>query len=300
VVQSFVHLRLLTDLNVKASTDSVENLRYKKKDRIHRTKKERKNLKERKLMEKEMAEADAIISVEEHERLQSEAIKIVFSLYFRILKATRSDAMMAVVLDGIARFARLINADFFGDLLEVLREILEGWDDDDGSRTRAQLVCINTAFTLLANQDGSTMELSYFVEQFYKVLPALSLSTSLSERPSTEEKSLLELVVRVVDAVVFSAPIPPSPTTIFTLYKRLLTCTLHLEEAEATTILKILHRMGARYDKKLERLWDREGARAAGGKSVSGWELALLKHHYCTSIRESSLSLKSLGKDPEQ
>jgi hypothetical protein len=51
--------------------------------------------------------------------------------------------MLSVVLDGIARFARLINADF-GDLLEVLREILEGWDDDDGNRTRAQLVCINT------------------------------------------------------------------------------------------------------------------------------------------------------------
>jgi nucleolar complex protein 3 len=288
----------LTELNVKASTDSVENLRYKKKDRIHRTKKERKDVKERKLMEKEMAEADAIISVEEHERLQSGALKIVFSLYFRILKATRSDAMMSVVLDGIARFARLINADFFGDLLEVLREILEGWDNDDGSRTRAQLVCINTAFTLLANQDGSTMELSYFVDQFYKILPALSLSTSLSKRPSTEEKSLLELVARVVDAVVFTAPIPPSPTTIFTLYKRLLTCTLHLEEA--TTILKILHRMGARYDKKLEGLWHRESARAAGGKSVSGWELALLKRHYCTSIRESSLSLRSLRKDPEQ
>lgn len=298
MVQSFVHLRLLTELNVKASTDSVENLRYKKKDRIHRTKKERKNLKEKKLIEKEMAEADAVVSVEERERLQSEALKIVFSLYFRILKATRSDAMLAVVLDGIARFARLINADFFGDLLEVLREILEGCDDD-GNRTRAQLVCINTAFTLLANQDGSTMELSYFVDKFYELLPALTLSTALSERPSTEEKSLLELVARVVDAVVFTAPIPPSPTTIFTLYKRLLSCTLHLEEKEAATISKILHRMGARYDKKLEGLWDREGARVGSGKSVSGWELALLKRHYCTSIRDSSSSLKRLGKDSE-
>jgi nucleolar complex protein 3 len=289
----------LTELNVKASTDSVENLRYKKKDRIHRTKKERKDLKERKLMEKEMAEADAIVSVEERERLQSEALKIVFSLYFRILKATRSDAMLSVVLDGISRFARLINADFFGDLLEVLREILEGWDDDGVNRTRAQLVCINTAFTLLANQDGSTMELSYFVDRFYELLPALSLSTSLSERPSAEEKSLVELVARVVDAVVFTAPIPPSPTTIFTLYKRLLTCTLHLEDKEAATISKILQRMGARYDKKLEGLWDREGAKVGSGKSVSGWELALLKRHYCTSIRESSLSLRSMGKESE-
>ena len=282
---------------MKASTETVENLRYKKKDRVFRTKKERKDLKGNKKLEKEMEEADAQVSVEERDRLQSEALKIVFSLYFRILKATQSDAMLAVVLDGIARFARLINAEFFGDLLEVLRGILVGWDDDGGhgNRTRDELVCINTAFTLLANQDGSTVDLSYFVKRFFDLLPALSLSTSLEVRPSPEEKSVLELVARIVDAVVFTSPIPPSPTTILTLYKRLLTCTLHLEEKEATTFLKILERMGARFEKKLEGIWDREGAGAGGGNLVSGWELALFRSHYCMSIRDASLALKNMG-----
>ena len=282
---------------MKASTETVENLRYKKKDRVFRTKKARKDLKETKKMEKEMAEADAQVSAEERDRLQSEALKIVFSLYFRILKATQSDAMLAVVLDGIARFARLINAEFFGDLLEVLRGILAGWDNDGGhgSRTRDELVCINTAFTLLANQDGSTVDLSYFVKRFFDLLPALSLSASLGVRPSPEEKSILELVARVVDAVIFTPPIPPSPTTILTLYKRLLTCTLHLEEKEAATFLKILQRMGARFEKKLEGIWDCEGARVGSGIPVSGWELALLRSQYCMNIRNASMTLKNMG-----
>jgi len=289
-----MHLRLLTELSVKASAETVENLRYKKKDRVFRTKKERKDLKERKKVEREMAEADTQVSAEERERLQSEALKIVFSLYFRILKATQSDAMLSVVLDGIARFARLINAEFFGDLLEVLRGILARCGDD-GRRTRDQLVCINTAFTLLANQDGSTVDLSYFVKRFFDLLPALTLSTSLGVRPSPEEKSILELVARVVDAVIFTPPIPPSPTTILTLYKRLLTCTLHLEEKEAATFLKILQRMGARFEKKLEGIWDCEGARVGSGIPVSGWELALLRSQYCMNIRDASMTLKNMG-----
>ena len=97
-------------------------------------------LKEQKKVDKDLQEADAQVSVEERERLQSDTLKIVFSLYFRILKESREAAMLSVVLDGIGTFARLINAEFFGDLLEVLREILEGWDENDEnpSNTRQQ------------------------------------------------------------------------------------------------------------------------------------------------------------------
>jgi hypothetical protein len=147
--------------------------------------------------------------------------------------------------------------------------------------------------------DGSTMNLSSFVSRLYDLLPTVSLSTLLSERLSLEEKSSLKLVVRVVDAVIFTTPTPPSATSILTIYKRLLTCTLHMEEKEAATILKISQRMGGRYDKRLEELWDRDCARLGSGKRISGWELALSKRYYGMNICDSSITLRKRGKGSE-
>jgi nucleolar complex protein 3 len=290
--------------------DTVENPRLKKKNRVFRTKKERKELKERMLVEKDLAEADAQVSAEERERLQSETLKIVFSLYFRTLKETDDNAMLSVVLDGIAKFARLINAEFFGDLLEVLREILTAWDVNENmkggrrSRVREELVCLNTAFTLLANQGGTKMDLSFFVQRFYDLLPDVSLSTSLLNKPSDAERSLMELVVRIVDAILFTPPTAPSPSRILMFYKQLLTCSLQMEEKEATMFLKLLHRISGRFEKKVEGMWDQEGAGfgdASIGKGVRGWEVAFLGKHYCNAIGDMSKALwKSEPKGSEQ
>ena len=256
-------------------------------------------------MEADLAEADAQVSVEERERLQSETLKLLFSLYFRILKETEDDAMLAVVLDGIGKFARLINAEFFGDLLEVLREILETWDGSErrGNRVREELVCLNTAFTLLANQGDNKMDLSFFIQRFYELLPDISLSTGLQIKPSTREKSLIELVVRIVDAILFTPPIAPPPARIFMFYKRILSCSLQMEEKDATIFLKLLQRIGGRFEKKVEAMWDREGAgigEAETGRGVRGWEVSLLENYYSSNIREMSKGLwKPESKDKD-
>ena len=275
----------------------------KKKDRTFRTKKERKEYKERKKVEKEFAEADAQVSAEERERLQSETLKIVFSLYFRILKETHDDAMLSVVLDGIAKFARLINAEFFGDLLEVLREILEAWDDDTSckagrNRVREELVCLNTAFTLLANQGGSNIDLSFFIQRFYELLPVIVVSPNLLVKPSPEEKSLIEMTVKILDAIIFNPPTPPPPARIFIFFKRLLTCSLQMEEKEAVIVFKVLQRIKGRFEKKVEGMWDREGAGlgdAESGRGVRGWELGLLGRYYCSSMTQMGRALLKSG-----
>ena len=293
----------MNELGVKASTDSVDNPRPKKKDRSFRTKKERKEFKERKKLEQEFAEAEAQVSTEERERLQSETLKIVFSLYFRVLKETHDDAMLSVVLDGIAKFARLINAEFFGDLLEVLREILEGWDDDTSmrsgrNRVSEELACLNTAFTLLANQGGSNIDLSFFVQRFYELLPVLCMSPNLLVKPSSEEKTLIELTVKILDSIIFNAPTPPPPARIFMFFKRLLTCSLQMEEKEAMIIFKLLQRIKGRFEKKVEGIWDQEGAGlgdTGSGRGVRGWEVGLLDKYYCSNVPQMARTLLKSG-----
>ncbi|OLN94046.1 Nucleolar complex-associated protein 3 [Colletotrichum chlorophyti] len=218
VLNLFLHLRLLSEFSGKASQDRVDredgsaapSVVRKSNKKEFRTKKERKNLKEQKAIEKDMQQADALVSHEERERMQSETLKLVFASYFRILKM-RVPHLMGAVLEGLAKYAHLINQDFFGDLLEALKDLIrhaledaEGdaedadadekqgdadeEDDDDAparNTTREALLCTVTAFALLAGQDAHNsraqlhLDLSHFVTHLFTSLPSLSLNPDL-------------------------------------------------------------------------------------------------------------------------
>ena len=88
-------------------------------------------------------------------------------LYFSVLKNPKPTPLLPAALRGIARFAHLVNIDFFKDLMQVLKELMtretESPDDDgaQGSgaevlphvkRVQHQLLCLVTAFELLSGQ----------------------------------------------------------------------------------------------------------------------------------------------------
>jgi nucleolar complex protein 3 len=208
VLNTFLHLRLLSEFSWKASTNHVdrpskddggfEGKKLKEK-KVFRTKKERKLMKERKVVEKEMSQVDATVNHEERDRMQSETLKFVFVTYFRILKI-RSPNLMGAVLEGLARYSHLINQDFFGDLLEALKDLIghaetgddveeeeNGAEDQETIRnlTREALLCIITAFALLEGQDAAkaqatlSLDLSFFITHLYRTLYALSLNPDI-------------------------------------------------------------------------------------------------------------------------
>lgn len=213
VLNTFLHLRLLSEFAQKASYHSVDkaeelqvNGKKMKQKREFRTKRLRKELKEKKAIEKEFKEADAAVSHEERDRMQAETLKMVFVAYFRILKA-RSPKLMGAVLEGLARYAHLINQDFFGDILEALRDIIqtaelsaaaaveededaESDEEDDNevperNLTRESLLCVITAFALLEGQDGAKtasalkLDLSYFITHLYRTLHPVALNPDI-------------------------------------------------------------------------------------------------------------------------
>ncbi|PYH96968.1 nucleolar complex-associated protein 3 [Aspergillus ellipticus CBS 707.79] len=219
VLDTFLSLRLLSEFSAKASRDRIErepeeenNFGKKpKQKREFRTKRERKVQKERKIVEKDMKEADALVSHEERDKNQAETLKLVFGIYFRILKL-RIPALMGPVLEGLAKYAHLINQDFFGDLLEALKELIahasrdeeqEGEtedndaDDEEPETTRdahrESLLCTVTAFALLEGQDASKaagalhLDLSFFIKHLYRSLYTLSINPDVEYNP---DKSL--------------------------------------------------------------------------------------------------------------
>jgi nucleolar complex protein 3 len=217
-LDTFLHLRLLAEFSSKGSRDRVDreepdtyNGKKGKNKKEFRTKKERKVEKERKAVAKDMLEADALVSHEARERNQAETLKLVFGTYFRILKL-RHPKLMGAVLEGLAKYAHLINQNFFGDLLEALKDLIarleiednldndnDGDEDDNDEEltarqsTREVLLCTITAFALLEGQDASKaasslhLDLSFFITHLYRALYPLSTNSDIEYNP---EKAL--------------------------------------------------------------------------------------------------------------
>ena len=99
---------------------------------------------------------------------------------------------------GLAKYSHLINQDFFGDLLEALKDLIrysdaaaagnEDLENDDApvrNTTREALLCTVTAFALLAGQDAHNarsdlhLDLSFFTTHLYQTLLPLSLNPDL-------------------------------------------------------------------------------------------------------------------------
>lgn len=170
VFDVFLHLQLNNESGIRASgdhatRDDAHTQRTKQKwvkkgnrQPVHISKKSRKALKARKEVEKEYAEAEMVVSSEEKQRERTETLKILFALYFRILKLDQNTPLLAPTLEGLAKFAHLINVDFFRDILAVLRSHINSsasLNADDTSREldlRQRLLCIVTAFDVLSGQ----------------------------------------------------------------------------------------------------------------------------------------------------
>ncbi|KAJ2904602.1 hypothetical protein MKZ38_007581 [Zalerion maritima] len=216
VVNLLLHLKLLSEYSREAQDHANGNFsgaqKQRKQQRQFRTKRERKQMKEQKALEKDMALADAQVNHEERERVQSETLRLVFASYFRILKL-RLPHLMGAVLEGLARYAHLINMDFFGDLLEAMRDLVKHARDDDaiasggrqkeevysddedhdhagdalGARntSREALLCTVTAFALLEGQDAAKarndpqLDLPFFQNHLYQTLFPLAVNPDL-------------------------------------------------------------------------------------------------------------------------
>lgn len=307
-VNLFLSLRLLSEFSGKASQDRVERsaedlAKVKKNKREFRTKRERKAIKEQKALEKTMAQADALVSHEERDRMQSETLKLVFATYFRILKM-RVPHLMGAVLEGLAKYSHLINQDFFGDLLEALKDLIrhsdedaEGKPEDDAENeeddkdlpernlTREALLCTVTAYALLAGQDAHNsrhelhLDLSFFTTHLFKSLLPLAtapdlentrLSTSSSSAASATSKVNVQTTTVVLLRSLTGILLPAynvrqvPPLRLAAFTKQLTSTALHLPEKSTQAVLALLGDIAHTHSKKINSLWNTEERKGDG------------------------------------
>ncbi|KAF9980341.1 hypothetical protein BGZ65_005212, partial [Modicella reniformis] len=186
VINVFLTLRLKEELPTRQGGDEDNPRKRKKKEKVHISKKNRKLLKAKKEVEVEMKEAEAVVDKEEKLRMQTETLKLVFVAYFRILKHAPGSSLLPAILEGLAKFAHLINVDFFTDLVEVLKKIMVGgpdaqkFDSYNPTNRRTQLLCILTAFRLLQGQgEALNIDLKAFYSEFYTCLLTVAMNPDI-------------------------------------------------------------------------------------------------------------------------
>ncbi|BFZ54253.1 hypothetical protein PYCC9005_001286 [Savitreella phatthalungensis] len=319
--------RVLSDFHLRASherldrsveTEDAPNGK-KKKQREFRNKRERKALREQKEIEKEMLEASAAVDTEAKEKAQGETLKVVFALYFHLLR-DGPRRCKAAALHGLAKFSHLVNFDFFGDLLEVLKELIAGAHSAVTTGEEALrndeyiLLCISTAFRLVAGQpttkESAGLDLTAFVHELYRLCTVLCMDQSL--QPLMKDKqvgdaedstaiTLAETYVRCLDVVLFQRQSPGNLRAL-AFCKRLLTASLSTTDERASVALATLvQRARSRgSSSRLMTLFDSDDLIVGAGQykpeqdnyelsnasSTLGFEASLMSKHFSPKMRE--------------
>lgn len=285
----------------KPRVSGADSRRAKPKDvrkglATHASKRQVKTNRELRGIEAEMREAEASVDVEERARNQSETIKLVFALYFRILKTPAiPQQLLAAALEGIVLYAHHVSLDFFRDLIQVLRvalrEAMADVDEANGTAQddlrasprhvgmRAALFVIVTAFELLRGQgDALEIDIADFYVALYQLLFPLSMSTCLEEEaavpaaptapvnrgrtPGLRRWSESALVFHALDVGFVKTTRQSVYMTIdrtAAILKRLLTSALHWPTVSTLKGLQIAHTILARtatVDSRFEALID--------------------------------------------
>jgi len=332
VLDVLVHLRLRSELSrdVKSGPMGAASARPTprradpKKVRqglaVHRSKKQVKKDRELQAIEQEMREADAALDVEARERNQSETLKLLFALYFRVLKSDVPLPLLASALEGLVHYAHHVSVDFFRDVVGVLRGRLA--DALEARTYRAALLCMVAALALQHGQGGALeLDLGDMYAALYTVLLPLSTSGQLEEGDvprrgqvaGLRRWSEASLLFYAMDMALVQAPratLQVSLERTAALVRRLLGAALHWPTTSALRALELAQAVLVRtatIEARFEALLDNrdavqdgqydpyaaqpESARAlASGEPC--WELCLLSRtHANAQVRETATAL---------
>ncbi|RKP15357.1 CBF/Mak21 family-domain-containing protein [Piptocephalis cylindrospora] len=335
VVKVFFHLRLREELHgvkmdvdgrVERSFDTAPEKKRKKGKAAspgqYQSKRQRKISKEQKVIDRELREAEAEYSREERQKMHNETLKLVFVVYFRILKHASTSSLLPATLEGLAKFAHLISVDFFTDLLELLKRIMRGGsstyqgmgedeDEEEGlgsedhtPTVRSSLLCVVTAFTLLSGQgEALNIDLRDFDSHLYSLIPRLALSSTLETqkgKASEEEVEVArlatesELMLRALDLLLLRrSKAPADRVAAFT--KRLATLCLWVPVSTVLGSVSLIHRVLVKYP-RVQALLSTED-RAGDGVYQGLVEDIALSNPFASTLWEMS-SLQVQHSDP--
>ncbi|KAG5682176.1 hypothetical protein PVAND_011544 [Polypedilum vanderplanki] len=271
--------------NINVDAEKEAELKQKKLEQhksrlISMSKRERKRKKKLSELEKELMETQAEENKQSKHSKLTDISKLVFSIYFRILKENPKTRILSCTLEGLAKFAHIINIEFFSDLIEVLNNLIENAD----LGYREQIHCIQTVFAILSGQgEALNIDPARFYTHLYRNILHVNAGKNHED---------VESVVTIMENVLIKRRKNITQLRYLAFMKRLMTLTIHLQQNGALGCLSII-KNAMQLNSSLDILLDTE-CKVGSGKfdpsiiepefsnanCTSFFELALLKRHY--------------------
>uniref|UniRef100_A0A8C4YQG5 Nucleolar complex protein 3 homolog n=1 Tax=Gopherus evgoodei TaxID=1825980 RepID=A0A8C4YQG5_9SAUR len=281
VLKIFLHLRI-KEVEVKKDAEDItakkKFMSFKEK-RKNLSRMQRKWKKAEEKLERELLEAEASESKEKKLKLHTETLNIVFLTYFRILKKVQKSPLLPAVLEGLAKFAHLINVEFFDDLLVVLHSLIASGD----LSYRESLHCVLTAFHILSGQgDVLNIDPSKFYSHLYRTLFKLHAGATNDD---------MVIVLQCLDVMLTKRRKQVSQQRALAFIKRLSTLALHVLPNSSVGILatnRILMQTFPKTDLLLDNeahgsglyLPELDEPECCNAQNTALWELHALRRHY--------------------
>ncbi|XP_045709941.1 nucleolar complex protein 3 homolog [Phyllostomus hastatus] len=292
MLQTFLCLRI-KEVEVKKDTEDINKpkkfMTFKEK-RKSLSRMQRKWKKAEEKLERELREAEAAESTEKKLKLHTETLNIVFVTYFRILKKAQRSPLLPAVLEGLAKFAHLINVEFFDDLLVVLHNLIESGN----LSYQESLHCVQTAFHILSGQgDVLNIDPMKFYTHLYKTLFKLHAG-------ATNEG--VEIVLQCLDVMLTKRRKQVSQQRALAFIKRLSTLALHVLPNASIGILatnRILMHTFPKTDLLLDNesqgsgvfLPELDEPEYCNAQNTALWELHTLRRHFHPVVRRFAAHL---------
>ncbi|GAB9464216.1 Nucleolar complex protein 3 [Globisporangium polare] len=242
-----------------------------------------------------LKEAEAVVDKSERQKTQADILHELVLVYFRILKQATYSTAMPAVLEGLSKYAFLINLDIMIDLLKVLKAVLR----EDILPLESALQAVLTGLRTLQGPGQELMvDEKEFVDILYKLLRKFTEGEDVSCFPTAllcVEAVFIRRKEIVVDRVA-------------AFIKRLLLISIHLQPHQMLAVMSLIRSLFHRYS-KLQQLLESDVDRVSSGEyradvddpdftnpySTALWELALLNRHYHPVVASFSVGTAEMG-----
>jgi len=282
------NVNLDKEKNEEMDTKKKEARKQKLLEKSTNSRQEKKRKKKLEILEKELLEARGEEGKKVKERFFTDTTKMVFTIYFRILKSHPKSQLMGVVLEGLSKFAHIINIEFFSDLIDVFQDLLQS-----GSLSyRDTLLATGTVFKILSGQgEALNIDPTSFYSHLYTTLFSLSATSTKSTAPLALS-ALHDMLIRRRKKV--------SRGRVLAFSKRVGTLCLQMDHAGAVGCLGLLRQLHTTH-LYTSQLLDSEHEVGSGvfdptlpdpehccASNTTAWEHSLLETHYHpTTVRVS-------------
>uniref|UniRef100_F1KWQ1 NOC3-like protein n=1 Tax=Ascaris suum TaxID=6253 RepID=F1KWQ1_ASCSU len=150
--------------------------------------------KQLKKLEEDLKEVEAAESLSTKLKYATEAMKHIFVTYFRVIKHMPRSALLEPVLEGLSKFAHLLNVEFFDDIISALQSLIE----QQHMRVLDSLHCVHAAFVILSGE-GVAINVDPF--RFYKSVYRLMTNVPFEKRPELRDREI-SVMLRTLDMMI--------------------------------------------------------------------------------------------------